>query len=79
VSKKFDDFLRECGIQQQTSAPYTTQQNGVVERTNRTIMECTRSMIHTQRLDLEFWAKVVNMVVYIKNQCPTKAFDSKTP
>ncbi len=23
VSKKFDDLLRECEIQQQTSAPYT--------------------------------------------------------
>jgi transposase InsO family protein len=31
VSKKFDDFLCECGIQRQTSAPYTPQQNGVVE------------------------------------------------
>ncbi len=46
VSKKFDDFLHECGIQQQTSAPYTPQQNGVVERANRTIMECTTNMIH---------------------------------
>jgi transposase InsO family protein len=26
VSKKFDNFLHECGIQQQTSAPYTSQQ-----------------------------------------------------
>ncbi len=31
VSKKFDDFLRECEIQGQTSAPHTPQQNGVVE------------------------------------------------
>ncbi len=23
MSKKFDNFLHECGIQQQTSAPYT--------------------------------------------------------
>jgi transposase InsO family protein len=23
VSKKFDDFLHECGIKRQTSAPYT--------------------------------------------------------
>jgi len=78
VSKKFDNFLHECGIQRQTSAPYTPQQNGVVERTNRTIMECTRSMIRAQGLDLEFWAKAVNMAIYIKNQCPTKALESKT-
>ncbi len=79
VSKKFDNFLHECGIQQQASAPYTPQQNGVVERANRTIMECARSMIRAQGLDLEFWAEVVNTVVYIKNRCPTKALESKTP
>jgi hypothetical protein len=36
-------------------------------------------MIRAQGLDLEFWAKAVNTAVYIKNQCPTKALDSKTP
>ncbi len=78
VSKKFDNFLHECGIQQQTSAPYTPQPNGVVERANRTIMECARSMIRAQGLHLEFWAEAVNTAVYIKNRCPTKALESKT-
>ncbi len=67
VSKKFDNFLHECGIQRQTSAPYTPQQNGVANRTNRTIMECARSMILAQALDLEFWAEAVNTAVYINN------------
>ncbi len=67
VSKKFDDFLHECGIERQTSAPYTPQQNGVAERANSTIMECVRSMICAQGFDLEFWAKAVNTSVYIKN------------
>jgi len=31
------------------------------------IMECARSMIRAQGLDLEFWAEAVNMSVYIKN------------
>ncbi len=79
VSKKFDDFLHECGIERQTSAPYTPQQNRVAERANRTIMECARSMIRAQGLDLEFWAEAVNTAIYIKNRCPTKALDSKTP
>jgi len=43
VFKKFDNFLHECGIQRQTSALYTPQQNGVAEQTNRTIMECIRT------------------------------------
>ncbi len=79
MSKKFDAFLAECGIQQQTSAPYSPQQNGVAKRANRTIMECARSMILAQGLELEFWGETVNTAVYIKNQCPTKALDSKTP
>jgi glutaredoxin len=78
VSKKFDVVFAECGIQRQTSAPYSPQQNGVAECVNRIIMECARSMILAQGLELEFWGEVVNTVVYIKNQCPTKVFDSKT-
>jgi hypothetical protein len=35
-------------------------------------------MILTQRLELEFWVETMNMAMHIKNQCPTKALDSKT-
>jgi hypothetical protein len=35
-------------------------------------------MIHAQGLDLEFWAEAMNITVYIKNRCPTKALESKT-
>ncbi len=75
VSKKFDNFLHECGIQRQTNAPYTPQQNRVAKQA---IMECIKSMIFAQGLDLEFWVEAVNMAIYIKNRCPTKALDSKT-
>jgi hypothetical protein len=42
-------------------------------------MECVRSMILAQRLELEFGGEAVNTAVYIKNRCPTKALDSRTP
>ncbi len=42
-------------------------------------MECAKSMILAQGIDLEFWAEAVNTTVYIKNRCPTKVLDSKTP
>ncbi len=58
---------------------YSPQQNGVAEPANRTIMECARSLILAQRLGLEFWGEAVNTAVYIKNWCPTKVLDSKTP
>jgi hypothetical protein len=59
--------------------PYSPQQIGVAKRANRTIMECVINMILAQGLELEFWGEAVNTAVYIKNQCPTKALDSKTP
>jgi transposase InsO family protein len=45
VFKKFNAFLAKCGIQRQTSAPYSPQQNDVAERANRTIRECARNMM----------------------------------
>ncbi len=36
-------------------------------------------MILAQGLELEFWGEAVNTTMYIKNQCPTKALNSKTP
>jgi hypothetical protein len=36
-------------------------------------------MIRAQGLDLEFWGNAVKTTIYIKNQCPTKALESKTP
>jgi transposase InsO family protein len=67
VSKKFGAFLTKCGIQRQTSVPYSPHQNFVVRRANRTIMECVRSMILAQGLGLELWGEAVNTVAYIKN------------
>ena len=41
-NKEFDDFLASKGIAHNFSAPYTPQQNGVVERRNRSLCEAAR-------------------------------------
>ncbi|KAI3691382.1 hypothetical protein L2E82_49739 [Cichorium intybus] len=40
-----DSFLKNKGIKHNFSAPYTPQQNGIVERKNRTLCEAARSML----------------------------------
>jgi transposase InsO family protein len=40
-----EDFLDEEGIKHKFSAPYTPQQNRVVERMNRTLIEMPRTML----------------------------------
>ena len=39
VKNEFEAFLSKHGIQHQKTIPYTPQQNGVAERTNRTLVE----------------------------------------
>lgn len=46
TSKQFTSFCFNQGIVHLTTAPYSTQQNGLAERMNRTIVEMARSMLH---------------------------------
>lgn len=48
VNHSFRAFLKEKGIKHQTTVPYNPEQNGVAERTNRTIVERARSMLLEQ-------------------------------
>ncbi|XP_010413036.1 PREDICTED: uncharacterized protein LOC104699428 [Camelina sativa] len=45
TSREFNEFCEFVGITRHLTAPYTPQQNGVVERRNRTLMEMTRSLL----------------------------------
>jgi hypothetical protein len=44
------------------------QQNGVVERKNRTLVEMARMMLDGHRTPRHFWAEVINTACYISNQ-----------
>ena len=51
------DFIKFCkqeGIQRQFTVAHTPQQNGVVERMNRTLLERTRAMLRTVGLAKSF-------------------------
>lgn len=79
VSNEWDKYLSERGIRRQLTAPYTSPQNGVAERLNRTIMERVRACLAAASLPFSLWAEAVAAVVYTKNMCPTVALKSKTP
>ncbi|KAI3665060.1 hypothetical protein L6452_43677 [Arctium lappa] len=56
-----NNFCEEEGIERQYSAPRTPQQNGVVERRNRTLIEAVRSLLADSKLPVTFWAEAVNI------------------
>lgn len=55
TSNEFKSFCELSGINRQLTAPYSPQQNGIVERRNRTLMEMTRSILKHMRVPNFLW------------------------
>ncbi|GJT94570.1 integrase, catalytic region, zinc finger, CCHC-type containing protein [Tanacetum coccineum] len=53
------DLVRGVGIFHQKSIPRTPQQNGIVERRNRTLMEAARTMMIFSKAPMFLWAEVL--------------------
>ncbi|KAL8090564.1 hypothetical protein AgCh_039861 [Apium graveolens] len=62
-----EEFCKNHGIKQEFSAPGTPQQNGVVERKNRTLIEATRIMLEEAKLSTYFWAEAVQTACFTQN------------
>ncbi|KAL8116897.1 hypothetical protein AgCh_023177 [Apium graveolens] len=60
-------FCEENGIMHEFSAPRTPQQNGVVEKKNRSLIEAARTMLEESKLPTYFWAEAVNCACYNHN------------
>ncbi|GKC77869.1 retrovirus-related pol polyprotein from transposon TNT 1-94, partial [Tanacetum coccineum] len=54
LNKTLNAFFKEEGIEHQTSTPRTPEQNGVVKRRNRTLVEVARMMRSSSKLPLLF-------------------------
>ncbi|KAI3729977.1 hypothetical protein L6452_18650 [Arctium lappa] len=72
-------FYNEHGIQQQFSAARTPQQNGVVERRNRTLVEAARSMLAYSSLPISLWAEAISTACYTQNRSILHRRFNKTP
>ena len=79
TSLEFNSFCEENGIQRHLTAPYSPQQNGVVERRNRTILEMTRSILKHMSVPNYMWGEAVRHVTYLVNRSATRTLASKTP
>ena len=61
------------------SAPYSPQQNGVIEWHNQTVVGMARALLKQRGMPAVFWGETVVMVVYILNRLPTQSLDGRTP
>ncbi|KAA0060126.1 gag-pol polyprotein [Cucumis melo var. makuwa] len=72
-NEDLNNFCQTEGIHHEFAAPITPQQNGVVERKNRTLQEMARVMIHAKNLPLNFWAEAVNTACHIHDRVTTRS------
>jgi len=77
-NEPFETFCEKHGIIHEFSSPRTPQQNGVVERKNRTLQEMARTMIHENNFAKHFWAEVVNTTCYVQNRIYIRPILEKT-
>ena len=79
VSTIFKDYCENEGIKRLLTAPFSPQQNGVVERRNRTVVEMARCMLKSKEMPAKFWGEAIKTAVYILNRSPTKGVANGTP
>ncbi|KAJ9561421.1 hypothetical protein OSB04_006581 [Centaurea solstitialis] len=72
-------FYNSLGITQTFSAARTPEQNGVVKRRNRTLVEAARSMLAQSQLPQYLWAEAVNTACYTQNRSIIHRRFGKTP
>ncbi|GJX39838.1 retrovirus-related pol polyprotein from transposon TNT 1-94 [Tanacetum coccineum] len=60
VNQTLCDFYENVDISHQTSVARTPQQNGIVERRNRTLVEAARTMLIFSKAPLFLWAEAIN-------------------
>jgi transposase InsO family protein len=67
-NSQIEGFLEDEGIKHAFSSPYTPQQNGVVERKNRTLLDMARTMLDEYKTPDRFWAEAINTACYSINR-----------
>ncbi|GJU22622.1 retrovirus-related pol polyprotein from transposon TNT 1-94 [Tanacetum coccineum] len=79
VNQTLRKFYENVGISHQKSVARTPQQNDVVERRNRTLVEAARTMLIFSKAPLFLWAEVINTACYTQNCSIIRHQYNKTP
>nr|GEZ69147.1 Gag-Pol polyprotein [Tanacetum cinerariifolium] len=67
VNHTLRDYYKEVGISHETSVARSPQQNQVVERRNRTLIEAARTMLIYAQAPLFLWAEAVATACFTQN------------
>ena len=67
LSEQFVTYCLDAGILQEKTTPETPQQNGIIERCNRTLLEMARCLLIDSRLPKMVWVAAILHATRIRN------------
>ncbi|XP_074336327.1 uncharacterized protein LOC141673476 [Apium graveolens] len=79
INTKLQTHLASLGIIHQKSCTYTPQQNGVVERKHKTMLNTARALRLQASLPISFWGDCILTATYLLNRTPIQKLQGKTP
>nr|GEY41003.1 retrovirus-related Pol polyprotein from transposon TNT 1-94 [Tanacetum cinerariifolium] len=79
LNKTLHAYFAALGITHQTLVARTPEQNGVVKRQNRTLVEVARTMLSTAKVPLFFWAEIISTTCFTQNRSLVIPRHEKTP
>nr|KYP75541.1 Retrovirus-related Pol polyprotein from transposon TNT 1-94 [Cajanus cajan] len=75
----FKSFMTSHGIVHQSSCPHTPQQNGVVERKHRHIVDIARTLLLNANAPQKLWGDVELIAGYLINRMPSSVLNDQVP
>nr|GEU78471.1 Gag-Pol polyprotein [Tanacetum cinerariifolium] len=79
INHTLTEYYERISIFYQTTVPRTQQQNNVVERRNRTLVEVAQTMLIFSKALMFLWAEAVAMACYTQNRSLIHTRHNKTP
>ncbi|GJQ89760.1 retrovirus-related pol polyprotein from transposon TNT 1-94 [Tanacetum coccineum] len=79
VNQTLREYYEKVSISHETSVARSPQQNGVIERRNRTLIEVARTMLIYAKAPLFLWAEEVAITCYTQNRSIVRLRYGKTP
>lgn len=78
-SRAWVEFYHQHGITHESSAPYSSAQNGLAERAIQTTIDDVRTLLHDSELGHSYWAEATSYSIDTRNLIPSRRHPGKIP
>lgn len=78
MNQEVNTFLKDFGISHQSTSVYTPQQNGLVERKHKHLINCAIARKFHVSLLIVFWGDCLLTTTYLINRTPTTTLQNQS-